>query len=366
MTPRERFLAVMNFERVDRALFVPYFGVWPETWERWKREGLGDHHWTEPFGFDVRPEHAAQFAFVPVNGFVCPAVEARLLERRKGTVVMTDEWGVTKEVRDDGQMTHYLAHPVIDRRSWEAYRREYLRPDAPGRFPDHFSRLASDYSKRDYVLGIGGRPIGFFAAIRELMGAEAALAALLDAPDLVLDMAEHLADLWIEVFGRVLKSVQPDFLFIWELICDNRGPMFSPEVFRDIFLPPYRRFLEAMRNGGVKHIWFDCQGDVLKLLPLFLEAGATGSLPVEVNAGMDVREFRRLYPRLELIGGIRRAALVAGPDAIDHELERVAPVVRRGGYIPAIDHYFSPDISWDNFRHFVDGLRRLTHAPVEP
>ena len=39
MNARERFLAVMNFEKVDRTLFWE-MGYWKETLERWYQEGL--------------------------------------------------------------------------------------------------------------------------------------------------------------------------------------------------------------------------------------------------------------------------------------------------------------------------------------
>ena len=74
---------------------------------------------------------------------------------------------------------------------------------------------------------------------------------------------------------------------------------------------------------------------------------------------MDVVEVRRRFPRLQLIGGIERAALARGPEAIDRELARIAPLIFSGGYIPSVDHYLSSDISWDNVCYFFEGLRRI-------
>ncbi len=39
MTPRERFHAAMRFEEVDR-LPTMVMGLWPETLERWRAEGM--------------------------------------------------------------------------------------------------------------------------------------------------------------------------------------------------------------------------------------------------------------------------------------------------------------------------------------
>ena len=34
--------------------------------------------------------------------------------------------------------------------------------------------------------------------------------------------------------------------------------------------------------------------------------------------------------------------------------------MEHGGYIPALDDMVLPDISYDNFRYFVDAVRRLS------
>ena len=371
MTFRERFNAVMDFQPVDRALFVPYMGASESTWNRWKTEGLGEQHWAQPFGFDVRNEHAAQFAFVPVNHFVYPPFEIETLEHDDKGRLIRDERGVTKYLNPEcPDMVHFVNYPVSDRAGWEIFKSR-LDPHTPGRLPANFEALSREYRQRDYVLGIGGSPMGLFSGIRELMGFEPAMMAAALDPDWVRGMAGYLADFWLELFGRVLRLVQPDFLFIWELICTNKGPVISPRMFRELFLPSYKKLIGGLKDCGVKNVWVDCQGNIWDMLPMFLEAGATGTLPLEVRGGMDVVEVRRRYPRLQMIGGIGRMALVRGKTEIDRELARVAPLVPQGGYIPSVDHYFSPDISWDNFRYFIEGLRRITYnggrsVPAQP
>ena len=347
-------------------MFTPYWGVWPATWERWKGEGLGDRHWAEPFGFDVSNEDAAQFAFVPVKTFLWPPLEVQVFEEKPTRRLIRDEWGVTRYIRTDGiEMSQCVAWPVTDEASWETLAPR-LVPGTPGRLPADLDERAGRWRNRDSVLGIGGRPMGLFSAIRELMGPEAVMIACALEPDFVRKMAEHLTDLWLRLFAPVLEQVRPDFLFLWELICNNQGPMISPAMFRELFLPSYRRLIGEMKRMGVRNVWVDCQGHNWEMLPLFREAGATGTLPVEVHAGMDVVEVRQRFPRLQIIGGIERMALVRGRNDIDGELARVAPLVPLGGYIPAIDHAYSPDIPWEHFRYFIEGMRRITAVRICP
>ncbi|HEY3417863.1 MAG TPA: hypothetical protein VGM23_13345, partial [Armatimonadota bacterium] len=261
MNTRERFNATMDFQPVDRPLFVPYMGASDPAWNRWKTEGLGDRHWAEPFGFDVINTHTSQFTFVPVKHFVYPPFAVEVLSEEDGKRLIRNERGVTVYTKDDCEdMTHYVDYPVKDRESWERFK-ERLDPNTPGRLPEHFASLADGYRDRDYILGIGGSPMGLFSGIRELMGAEPVMIACALEPEWMREMAEQLADLWLGLFSQVLQQVQPDFVFIWELICTNKGPMISPQMFRELFLPSYQRMIGGMKALGVKNVWFDCQGN---------------------------------------------------------------------------------------------------------
>ena len=71
---------------------------------------------------------------------------------------------------------------------------------------------------------------------------------------------------------------------------------------------------------------------------------------MEVAAGNDMVAYRRQYGRsIAFGGGIDKRALATGGAVMQAELERLAPVIRSGGYLPGCDHGVPPDISWPNF-----------------
>jgi len=52
-------------------------------------------------------------------------------------------------------------------------------------------------------------------------------------------------------------------------------------------------------------------------------------------------------------GGIDKRVMAAGADAIDRELERIMPFMRRrGGYIPTSDHGVPEEVSFENYMHY--------------
>ena len=76
-------------------------------------------------------------------------------------------------------------------------------------------------------------------------------------------------------------------------------------------------------------------------------------------AGCDVNVFRGKYPTLGMMGGIDKRALAAGAEAIDRDLERVAPAVAAGRYIPDLDHGIPDDVSYENYCYYARRLKEL-------
>jgi uroporphyrinogen decarboxylase len=122
---------------------------------------------------------------------------------------------------------------------------------------------------------------------------------------------------------------------------------------REFLLPGYRRLTAFFRSHGVEIILLDTDGDCRPLIPIFVEGGITGLYPWEVTSGQNIVEVRRAFPRLQISGGLDKKALIAGPAAIDRELESKVPaMLHSGGYIPTIDHGLPADVSWDSFVYY--------------
>lgn len=52
MNSRERVYATLNGERIDRPAYIDF--PWPETVDRWKKEGMPDNVYLEDyFGMDI-------------------------------------------------------------------------------------------------------------------------------------------------------------------------------------------------------------------------------------------------------------------------------------------------------------------------
>jgi len=212
---------------------------------------------------------------------------------------------------------------------------------------------------RDWPLVLGGPFLGVFSSLRTLFGFQNLMYLFSDDPALVHDVLGHLTDLWLALFEEVLADVDVDYAYYWEDMSFKSGAMVSPRLFLEFFTPVYRRINGFFRAHGLDIVLLDTDGNVWGLIPLLLDAGVTGLYPFEVRAGMDVAEVRARYPRLQMLGGIDKAALVEGPAAIDREVDRVAGVVRSGAYVPGVDHYVPPEVPWAHFAYYRERLAAI-------
>jgi hypothetical protein len=375
VTDKERFRRIMAFEKPDRMLRWEQ-GFWGGTVERWYREGMERRHGVlgdpafgdtvrgpaTPIGSDSKicMDVAAGAGLdkpslkVPVELYLCPAFEQRIIEDSGDRQVIRDEYGIVKQVpKGRDSIPHFISWPVASREEFLRLAEERLDPDTPARFPPDWKAQVARLNSYDGVVALGGYPCGFFGAPRYLMGEVALLIAFLDDPELVRTMIDRIATLWAALYERVLSEVRVDCIHIWEDMSYKNGPLISPALFHSFLVPAYRRITEVARRHGVKVVLLDTDGDCTALVPGFLEGGVTGLYPFEVQAGMDVQEIRRRFPRLQILGGIDKKELAEGPARIDAELaRRLEGLIAGGGYVPMADHQVPPEVSWDDYRYY--------------
>ena len=389
MNARERFLAVMNFEPVDRTLLWEN-GYWVGAVRRWYAEGLPSvtgvpddaadgqsiiggpsridarAFWDPAYG--LRDGDVLDFfgldegaACVPFNAYFQPGFESVILEDHGDWVLQRNGLGVLeRNWKNRDGFPCWVVGPVENREDWERIKADRLRPTLEGRLPEDWDALVEEFKDRTYPLMMGGGPSGFYGALRYLFGQEQVLMAFYDHRRLVQDIIDYLSDFWVALYDQILGQVDVDMGYIWEDMSFKNGPLISPAMFEELMLPGYKKVIGCLRDHGVPVITVDTDGNFWKLIPLFIEGGVTSVLPFEAQAGMDVVEVRKAFPKLGILGGMDKTKLAAGPAAIDEELERKVPYcLERGCFVPSVDHQVPPDVSWDNFRYYREKLNSM-------
>jgi hypothetical protein len=390
MNPRELFLNILSFRKVERNLKWD-FGYWGGTLLRWQQEGLPrDLEYLGPkremvygefingpgvpypmpsydedvlyasgmsrlFGLD------AGMAPFPFNWWYFPRFEKRVIEEAEETIEYVDTLGIRRmDFKDQRSMPKWLGYPVKDEKDWEKLKEERLNLDSFEKrytVPDRNGYLSA-VRKRDFPLLLYGSPIGFFGILRFMIGEPNIYYWYYDNPSLLKRMAEHLCTMWLSIAEELTAAVNFDVCYFFEDMAYKGGSLISGDLFKEFMHPYYSRLIGFARSKGVEHHIVDCDGYVEELLPLFMDAGLTGCQPFEVRAGNDIERVRARFPRLEILGGIDKTALQSR-ESTDRELAKVQRMVKKGGYIPYVDHAYPPDISYDSYRYFRERLNRV-------
>ncbi len=355
MTDRDRFIATILGEPVDRAPYRLFWGPWGMTWRRWIEEG-------KPEGADHREYFGAdQGGFsIPVNCGPSPRRADVILETAADRVTFIDGWGIKRvNFIDHESMSTFLEFPVKTRDDWEAYKAEWLDPRHPERLSGDWVAQTRAAAEKGCYIQLGDFPfVGIFGTLRWLLGDEECLIAFCTMPDLVHDIMTHMTDLYLTVFEAVVREVRVDIIHVWEDMCGRHGPLIGPELWEEFMGPCYRRIKAFLDAHDIPVFSVDTDGNPDLIAQPMINAGVNFLWPMEVAAGCDVNVWRDAYPTLALAGGIDKRALAQGPAAIDAELERICPAISTGRYVPDLDHGIPEDVSWENYCHFARQLKK--------
>jgi uroporphyrinogen decarboxylase len=353
---RERFIRTLTGQEVDRVPFIKVFGGDNAHRSEWEKEYPGIGKTIDQLLRFEGPYRGWQIA--PVNMDLCNMGEPEVTHREDGDVIYRWENG-TVQIRQPGADFYYhtTQWPVKNREDWERLKVRQLDPDDPSRFPDNWSDFIAKFNNRDYPLQLTHR--GVYGFTRNLMGDEALAYMFYDAPELIHDMMDYYTDTTIQIWEKMAEDVQFDLIEFWEDMANKNGSMISPATFREFMKPNYLKVADFAQRHNIPIILVDSDGNIEELTGLMLESGVTTLYPYEVQAGNDTSALLDRYPKLGAIGGLNKNVMAQGKAAIDHEMERARDLIRKGRFIPGPDHFVLSDVSFANYRYFMESLREV-------
>lgn len=369
----ERFIACMNYSQSDRPPNHE-LGVWAQTRERWKNEApdaVANFHWNwfggeDAIGLDHRQ-------FIPINYGFIPPFDSEVIQESDEYIVSRNSKGIVsrslKQGTVDGMrmsMDQYVSFPVENPDDLPEIRRR-LVPALPDRYPDDLEAQIAEWKRRDcpLVLGRNCAANGFYWRARELMGTENLSLAWYDQPDMMHEIMDIFAELVIETSRPVLEKIDVEYFTYNEDFAAKGGPLLGPKTFSEFIAPRMKKVNEFFRSHGVKYIALDSDGDPAALVPQLLDCGIDAIWPMERAAGADPVEYRRRFGKsLRMWGGVDKRILAKGEKALRAHLLELAPLVEEGGFIPTVDHLTPPDVSWDDFRRYMDMKMTLLEGRI--
>ncbi|MDZ7332254.1 MAG: hypothetical protein ONB13_04185 [candidate division KSB1 bacterium] len=373
-TPLQRFLACMEYQPSDRRPNHE-MGIWIQTLVRWRKEGFQcdpDFPW---LWFDGAPGlELDPREYIPVNYGFIPEFEPEVIEETDEYKIERDKLGIVRKELKQGEvdgfrlcMDQYLKFPIERPEDFADIKRR-LTAAIPERYPRDLDQRIQRWQKRDYplVLGENCAANGFYWRAREFMGTENLSYAWYDYPKLMHEMMEFFADFIIETSRPVLQKIDVEYFTLNEDMSMKTGPLLSPETFKRFIFPHLKRMVEFFKGHGVKYFAVDTDGNPTQLISLLMDAGVDILWPIERAADFHPIEVRKQFgSSLRLWGGVDKRVLAQGKTAIQAHLRELIPLIETGGYIPTVDHLIPPDVSWDNFRYYMDMKLALLSGEFE-
>jgi len=360
LTPRERFNRTMHYQHVDYVSHLE-FGYWSELKETWLQEGhlpasfrqaddtIPDRLVEEYFGIE-------QFETFDARTGALPPRPIEVIERTPDRITYRDALGVLRQEQTTGTHTipHFLEFPIRDRATWEAFRDEFLDVMHPERTIPEDELDARERMSRTTTNPVSVYFGSFIGWIRDWTGFETLAYMSVDDPDLLEEMVAHVAGMLLDLLPVVLVRGQFDAAAGWEDICFNSGPILNPRFFVERIMPHMKPVMQMLRQYGIDVIWTDCDGNILKLIPLWLDVGLNCMFPLEVHPGNDPVALKKEYGReLLLRGGFDKFALWEGREGILKELLRIDATVAQGGFIPHVDHRCPAQVPFDTYCYYI-------------
>ncbi len=342
MSSTERVRLALNRQEPDR---VPHF-----EWlvDRKVREALCPGC-KDPHEFAVQMGHDAIL--------VGPHFEKRQL----GPDRWQSEWGFTFRYGHEEHGVEIEAEcPIRTMADFEAYR----PPDVLE--PDRYEEIAWAVKEFGGKKAVGVHLNDVFSLPRYLMGMTPLLMAIVTEPELVTALVTMSVDLNLKMAEKV-AAMGVDFVHTGDDIAYSKGPLMSPDHFRELFYPGFRRVMGGFKELGllvIKHT----DGNLWPLLDMLVDAGINCLDPLDPLGGMNLAEVKAKYGhRIALKGNVDCVhVLTSGTseEVVEATLTALRQGAPGGGYILSSSNSIHSSVKPENYKTMLRTLQEYGRYPL--
>lgn len=152
-----------------------------------------------------------------------------------------------------------------------------------------------------------------------------------------------------------------DGIFSSDDLGHQTGPMMSPAVFEELYLPLYKEVISFTHENGMHFILHSC-GDNTLLMDYLIEAGLDVFHPVQKGC-MDMKETAEKFgDKISFLAGVdvQNSIINDTPQGVMEEISRTKGFFLRenGGLLLAMGNGIMPDTPFENIKAALDEMFR--------
>jgi len=281
--------------------------------------------------------------------------DARVVKReREGRTWhdFTDEFGVTWSMPEDSPRYFDITHSPLAGLSLDEIKAyPFPRGDDPTRFEglrEEALRIRRD-TPCAVISGISGV---VYEICWYMRGLENLFADMIERPQVLEAIIDRTLQFWLDWFRLFLDEAEDivDVIMIGDDLAGQKGPLFSPAIYRSIVKPRQKRLVQYIRSRTKAKIWYHSCGSVLQYIPDLIDNGVDALNPVQLSArGMDPGELKKAFGEEICFwgGGIDSQHVLphASPDEVREQVRRNLGIFKPGGgYVFANVHNIQADV----------------------
>ena len=297
------------------------------------------------------------------GSIAAPTPLAKITNRAvMGGPPVLDAWGVTRvwpAGMPGGMPEHQDKSKIViqDIRHW----RDYVKAP-PTDFPEEewqpYAEAAAKIDRSQYFCTISVAP-GIFEMCHHLMSIDVALEMLIEEPDHMKDLIKFLTEYELKIAENYIKYSKGDLMFHHDDWGGQTSSFFSPAMFDDFFLEPYKEVYGYYKANGVEVIVHHSDSYAANLVPEMIEIG------IDIFQGCissnNVPELIKKYEgKISFMGDLNNGVLDVPnwtPELIRSEVERAC---RTNG-----KHYFIPCLTMGGPVSTYPGVYELVNEEID-
>lgn len=215
--------------------------------------------------------------------------DGSIRQRRTGDRLwhdLRDEFGVVWSMPDDRPYYMDISHhPLANATVEDLQAYPWPKGDDPSRFAtlrQQAARLRHD-TPYAVVSGISGV---IYETCWYLRGLERWLMDLVTEPDFCETLLDQVLRFWMDWFRGFLDEVGDlvDVIMIGDDLAGQTGPLFRPNVYRQLIKPRQKRLVEFIRSRTSAAVWYHTCGSCGVYIPDLLDIGVQALNPVQLSA----------------------------------------------------------------------------------
>lgn len=355
MKPVERVTRTIEFRRPDR---VPFLSIIPAISDIFYVTYYPARDWQPAKGHYPNINH---LLYLIGNWRARPPLPLNWASSGKPR---EDEFGCIWQAPKADAIGEVVGNPL---ESWDALE-TFKIPDpyAKGRF-DSFKLYMKLLGRDKFVIGDLGN--GIWERSHFLRGFENIMMDIVTEPDRVKRLLDRLIDEWYLGLIDQHASLGQHGVIMLDDWGTQANLMVSPDTWREIFKPRYKRLIDAAHDRGMKFMLHSC-GDIRLIMDDLVEIGLDVIQKDDMEClGLDWIH-QNMAGKLTFCGplDLQRVLPKAGPEDIRREVKRTIRLVgpHNGGLIGMI--YSQPqavNIPWEKFIMMHYYYHRYGKYPVK-